>query len=459
MSPFIAGPARRNALGSLVINGSLRVSRLVAIVVSAAVLSPASFAALAVAFALTDLVRGALQAFDIDGVRRVARGESAAHVTRACLSGKALAAPAGLLMVAPIGALLDTPGAPALIAILGVGVLAGTASATFLVERQSTLTLHLTSARVALASMGTVVLALLALWSVGTPASVAVALTIGDGLLLLLTRPTLVGGLSARLGLAQCLRAGPLVVIQLAHFGQFRVGTIALAALGSAVAVGEYTVASRLMEGLIILAMALSSSSLPLMGLAHARAARDGLTRVFEGTYALGTKAIAPLVAVLVLAAPAWTGILFPRYPEAGPPAAVIGLAVTIFFASSQTTVLLNAAQHDRTATLAALAGLGVSIIGSFLLAPFGTMGVAWARVAGELTRLSVEAFGIVRDLGVRPGALAAPWVAISPVLIGAAIAVAVDWQPPLLWGAAAVVGLGMAPLWPAIRKLISRSA
>jgi hypothetical protein len=85
-------------------------------------------------------------------------------------------------------------------------------------------------------------------------------------------------------------------------------------------------------------------------------------------------------------------------------------------------------------------------------------MGVAWARVAGELTRLGVEAFGIVKDLGVRPSALAAPWVAVAPVLTGAAIAVAVDWQPPFLWGAAAVVGLGMAPLWPAIRQVLKRS-
>ena len=54
------GPARQNALGSLLIQGSQRLSRFVVIIAAAALLTPASFAAAVLALALTDLIRGAL---------------------------------------------------------------------------------------------------------------------------------------------------------------------------------------------------------------------------------------------------------------------------------------------------------------------------------------------------------------------------------------------------------------
>jgi O-antigen/teichoic acid export membrane protein len=288
--------------------------------------------------------------------------------------------------------------------------------------------------------------------------TLALTLTMGDGVLLWLTGRTGVWRLSGRLGVAELTRSTRLLVIQLAHFAQFRIGTIVLAALGSTVAVGEYTIASRLTEGLIVLAMALSSSSLPLMGAAHAYNERANLTRVFERSYGVGTRMVAPLVAGLVLAAPVWVEGLFPRYPDAGPPAAVVGLAVAIFFASSQTTVLLNATHRDRTASRSAFAGLAVSVLASFLLGPFGAIGVAWARVAGELTRFAVEAAASVRDVGVRIQALAMPWIAVSPVLTGAAIAVATGWQRPFLWAAIAIVVLGSLPLVAAIRAAAERS-
>ena len=114
--------------------------------------------------------------------------------------------------------------------------------------------------------------------------------------------------------------------MQLAYIGQFRVGTIVLAAVGSAVAVAEYAIASRVAESLIILAAALTASSLPMIGAAHARNERLGLTSIFERSYSVGIRIIAPSVAVLVLAAPLWIGILFPHYPDVGTSTGIVGL-------------------------------------------------------------------------------------------------------------------------------------
>jgi O-antigen/teichoic acid export membrane protein len=242
--------------------------------------------------------------------------------------------------------------------------------------------------------------------------------------------------------------------MQFAYISHFRVGTIVLGAVGTDVAVGEYAIASRVAEGLIILAAALTASSLPMIGAAHARNERLGLASIFERSYSVGIRIIAPAVAVIVLAAPLWIGILFPLYPDVGTPVGIAGVAIILYFASSQTTALLNATHHDRPASWSAVAGLAASILGSITLFPLGAVGAAWARVAGEFVRLCVEATTAVRALEIRPAQLLRPWLAVSPILVGFAIGVAGEWQSPYIWIAVLAVAGGATHLLTAFRDV-----
>lgn len=448
MQSLVDGPARQNAFGSLLIQGSQRLSRLVAIIVTAAWLTPASFAALAVALALTDLVRGTLMAFDVGAVRSLSGGRDVRAVIQASLDAKTLVGLVGLVLAIVVAVVISAADAVWLIAVLGVGTMANSFGASFLVERQARLALHSATSRVVAASGAGLALAMILFWFVPNPVGVAAGLTIGDVLLLALVsgghgwRPP-----AWRIALAEAREHGRLMVIQLAHIGQFRVGTVILTALGSTIAVAEYTIASRMTEGLILVAAALTSSSLPLMGAAHTQDDRAGLSSVFVRSYDAGLRVVAPLVAGLVLTAPIWITILFPLYPSVGAPSAIVGLAVMIFLASSQTTALLNAAHRDRAASWSAVGGLSASALASIALVSWGAVGVALGRVIGELVRLLAESAVGVRQLGIRPAGLARPWSVVAPLLGAAAAAVIWRWQPPYVWVAALVMLAGTVPL------------
>ena len=448
------GPARQNAVGSLLIQGSMRLSRFAVVIAAAALLSPSSFAAAALAIALTDLIRGGLQAFDVDAVRLLSRGDNASGVVQASLDAKALSGIAGLGLVAAIAAFVYDPATAWLVAVSGLGVLAASFGTSFLVKQQAALDLRSMSARVAAASAVGAVVGVLLAWLTRGAAGVVVGAAIGDGLLLAFVcgthrwkRPDF------RAAVTQVRESRRLLFMQFAYISQFRVGTIVLAAVGSDVAVGEYAIASRVAEGLIILAAALTASSLPMIGAAHARNERLGLVSIFERSYSVGIRIIAPAVAAIVVAAPLWIGILFPLYPDVGTSVAIAGFAVIIYFASSQTTALLNATHHDRPASWSAVAALLASTLGSLALFPLGAVGVAWARVAGEIVRLCVEATAAVRVLGIRPAELVRPWLTVSPILVGFAVAVAGDWQPPYVWVAVLVVLAGTTHLLTAFRE------
>ena len=179
--------------------------------------------------------------------------------------------------------------------------------------------------------------------------------------------------------------------MQLAYVGQFRVGTVVLGVFGTAVAVGEYTVASRIAEGLVILAAALTASSLPLMGGAFAQddAAR-GATDDGPRHIGLSLLAAAPMVAVLTLTAPLWIAVLFPRYPGAAEVFIPVG---SPSWSSSRTARRRRSSTRPTgpVAALSASVGLAVASSGPCGWWPFGAIGVAVAgwplRSSGSRSR------------------------------------------------------------------------
>jgi O-antigen/teichoic acid export membrane protein len=292
------------------------------------------------------------------------------------------------------------------------------------------------------------------------PLGAAVGLLIGDLVLFCLValRKRFAPDLR-RARLRSVLADSPrLMLQQLGYVGQFRFGTLVLGLVATPLAVSEYSIASRLAEGLIIVSTAITATSYPLMAKAHATGDRDGVVARFVPSYWIAVAVSASLVCLLVLTVPIWLTFLFPKYPGAAVPFALVGLGVTFFFASGQTAALLNTLHRDSAAAGAATLGLGVNVAGTLLLAgSFGAIGVAVARLAGEAARMAMETFVVAR--ADRADAVRAwvAWLAFGPLIFGTAMAVASDWAAPVVL-VSGVVGSVVAAiaayaLWPRPRR------
>lgn len=428
-------PARRNSAGSLVIQGGQRVSRIVTIIASAAFLEPIPFAALAVALALTDIVRSALLAYDVSAVRLLSGVGDAPGVVGTHLGAKVIVGLLGTLVIVGFSALAYGPGTTGLVVVLSLGVIPSGVASLLLVQRQVQFRLASAAALVTACSVIGAVVAIVGLAVSHQAIAVAGGLVSGDVLVFIMLAPGLRVARRVRFGEIRDVigRTWTLLVMQLAYIGQFRIGTIVLGAAGTAVAVGEYTVASRLAEGLIIFAAAVTSSSLPLMGGAFAQNDMTTLRRLMIKSYRLSLLAAAPPVAFLTLSAPVWISLLFPRYPGAAVAFIPVGLTVVVFFANSQTTALLNASHRDRIAAVSASVGMAVAFAGSWWLVMFGAVGVGVARLGAELMRLAIETAAIVRVARYLTRAMGAAWIAIAPLLAVVLAPAVLGWSIPVV--------------------------
>jgi O-antigen/teichoic acid export membrane protein len=427
--------AARNSAGSFVIQGSQRFARIATIVVAAAVLHPLPFAALAVALALTDLVRSALLAYDVSAVRLLSAGEPAGGVLGSHVAIKLVVGIVGTFVVLLFSILVYDAATTTLVAITSAGTIPVGISSLLLARRQADFGLGTVAGRVAVGSALGAVITIAGLLGTGEAAVAAAGLAVGDILILLLLAGGLREAVRPRLELVvRGIRGSTtLLVMQLAYIGQFRIGTVILAAFGSAVAVGEYTVASRIAEGLVILAAALTASSYPMMGGAHARGEIAALERTIRRTYRLSLALAAPIVALLALAAPLWVAVLFPRYPGAAATYIPVGLTVIVYFASSQTSAFLNASHRDRVAAASAMAGLVAAGIGSWWLAGIGAIGVAAARLGGDVLRLAIETGAMTRTARVLTSSMPGAWLGIAPFVAVALMLLVTGWSPPAL--------------------------
>jgi O-antigen/teichoic acid export membrane protein len=435
-------PARRNSSGSLVIQGAQRLARIATIVASAALLDPAPFAAVAVTLALTDLVRAALLAYDVSAVRLMAAGAEPAEVMGTHLGAKVVIGAIGTVAIVAFSAAAYGPSTTTLVLVASVGVLPSGIAATLMVRRQVDFQLESVAVAVLAGSLLGAATAIVGLLISHQPLAVVAGLVLGDVAILAALAPGLriVQRVDVREVRDVMRRTWTLLVMQLAYIGQFRVGTLVLGAAGTAVAVAEYTVASRLAEGLVILAAAITASSLPLMGGAIALHDTSAVRRLMGKSYRLSLLAAALPVALLALSAPAWIGILFPRYQGAAAVFVPVGLTVVIFFASSQTTAFLNASHRDRTAAASASIGLAVAIVGSWWLVALGALGVAVARLGAELVRLAIETAAIARVAAYLTRQMGLAWIAIGPVLVVVVAPALLGWSVPVALAGGAIV-------------------
>ncbi len=437
----LESPARRNSAGSVIIQGSQRLSRLLPIVAAASALDPGPFAALAVALALTDILRAALMALDVSGVRLLARGHGE-DLLATHLLAKLLMGVAGQALVVIVAAIAFGSDAAEIVAFTGVGLIPSSLAGLLLVRRQVDLRLGSATPAVVVASAASTVGAIVGVVFTHDARWFAAGLSVGDLLLLLLLWRDLPGRGWALGPALRLLRAAPpLVIMQIAYIGEFRVGTLVLGVVGSAVAVGEYTVATRIAEGLAIVAAAITATAYPMMATALSRGDRALAGRIFDRTYAIALLGSALMVGGLAVLVRLWLSVLFPRYPGAGLSFAFVGIAVILFFVSSQTSALLNAEHRDRVAAASSQAGLIVTIIGTLVLAPSGAVGVSAARIVGEAARQLLEIVAIARSRSGSVRLAATSWFVAAPVIAIALVAGLDQWHTALT-GIAVLAGV-----------------
>jgi O-antigen/teichoic acid export membrane protein len=424
--------AGRNSAGSLVVQGSQRLARIGTIVVSAAVLDPVAFASLAVALALTDLIRSALLAYDVSAVRMLAAGHPVREVLGSHLASKLIVGLVGTLLVVGFSIVAYEPGTTWLVVIASLGTIPVGVSSLLLARRQVAFQLGSAAPRAAVGSAAGTSLAIVGLLVTRQPEAVSAGLAAGDILVLALLSGGLreAGGTAPREIIRVIRGAVTLLIMQLAYIAQFRVGTVVLGAVGAVVAVGEYTVASRIAEGLVIFAAAVTASSLPLMGGFHSQGDIGGLERTVRRSYRLSLLAAAPVIAILAISGPLWVQLLFPRYPGAAAVYIPVGLTVVVYFASSQTSAFLNASHRDRIAAASAVVGVLAAIAGSWWLVALGAFGVAVARLGGEVLRLAIETAAMARFAQVLTRSMPGAWLAVTPFLLVAIGVLIASWAP-----------------------------
>jgi len=437
---IFGSPASRNSSGSAVIQGSQRLARILPIVVAANVLEPAVFSALAVALALTDLLRGALLALDVSAIRLLAPGTQREELLATHLLAKVIMGTVGVVLVVAVAILAFGMATAEIVVIASVGLVPAGMASLFLVRRQVDLRLGSATPWVVLASVVTAGVAMLAVTVTHDARWFAASLAAGDVVLfVLLFRDLPLHGWSMGPSVRLLQRAPALIAMQIAYIGQFRVGVLVLGVAGTAVAVGEYTVATRVAEGMVIIAAALTATSYPLMAAALGRGDVAHAGRILDRAYAIAVFIATLLVASLSLLAPLWLGIVFPRYTGASPSFALVGAAIVVFFGSSQSTAFLNAAHRDRSATLSSLLGLAAAVASTVLLAPLGAIGVAAARIVGEGVRQVIELGAIVAARPETIVPVAVVWLAAAPVIAVGVIGGLDEWHT--VWTAVAVAG------------------
>lgn len=419
--PPVANPGQsfRNFLGSLSIQASQRLSRLLILVIAGMWLETDGFAVLAIALALADLGRAALLSFDVAAIRELAAGNPSDAVIGPRVIGKCVLGVVIAVVTSAASLVIYGPPAAAAVFVLGIGLVPASLATLWLIPLQVELRLETVAVRVAIASGLAILFGGLGA-ATGSVLGVAVAVSLGDVLMFGIIFVTMRLRLRwTRESALSALRESPaLMAMQLAYIGQFRVGTLVLGVTATAQAVGDFTVAARAAEGVVILSTALIASSFPMMADARSRNARIELTARFSDAYRVSLIVSSIVLAVLTMGAPLWLPIVFPKFPGALAPFAATSIAVILFFANGQTTTLLNAVRADRIAATSAGTGLLLTTILSIPLSiGAGALGAAIARVMGELWRLLIETAWIRRLRLVGPASVLQGWIVAGPVI------------------------------------------
>lgn len=203
----------------------------------------------------------------------------------------------------------------------------------------------------------------------------------------------------------------------------FRLDVFMLEALRGSEAVGQYALAFRVSEALLLVATALSASTFPrlaaLAASAPSPAVEHAFGRLYRGACLVGTG----LALAASLAAPPLLGLVSPAYAEGARLAGVLVWSVAFMFVNIQTADLLIATGRTRVVAGIALGNLSLNAMANFLLIPpLGALGAVLATVLTEGVNFVVQGWYVSRRVGI-------PLPARAALAVGVAAAAGVAWH------------------------------
>jgi O-antigen/teichoic acid export membrane protein len=187
----------------------------------------------------------------------------------------------------------------------------------------------------------------------------------------------------------------------------FKLDVVMLSAMKGAEAVGWYSAAFRLLEGLVYLSAAFVGTMFPVLSRLHATSEEQLRSTTRRALDAVVAFALPAAVALIVLAAPIIHILYGPDYAESVPVLRWIGAALVFVFAGNFLASVLSAVDRQKACLLVTMAGVALNLALNVALIP--RLAELGAAVATTVTQALVAAamFALVQRT-VRPGVDAA---------------------------------------------------
>lgn len=231
----------------------------------------------------------------------------------------------------------------------------------------------------------------------------------------------------------------------------FRIDIVMLSIMGSATAVGNYTVGYKFSDLIGAVPIAVMTPALTLMVAAWPKDLA-AFRRTFRHTFVLLlVTAVGASAGFLVFAGPLITTLYTEKYRVAADAARLLVVGQALHFFTLLAFTTLVAAKRNRLYPIAMLLGVVVNIGLNLALIPsYSYLGSGWATIVTEILVLAALGAGLLRVPGVAP----LPWRAIITTMAAGAVAAGVGWlflgrAPwPVGLGAVAVAYLGLIHLF-----------
>lgn len=182
----------------------------------------------------------------------------------------------------------------------------------------------------------------------------------------------------------------------------FRLDVFMLNAMRGSEAVGQYALAARIAEGMLILALAISASSFPRLASMVGAGETVRLHTTFRKVYGLSLASGAATAVALGLLLPILLPKFLPAYAEAAFLGVVLVWAVAFMFVNVQTSDLAIAMGRStaivRIAAMNLLVNAGLNLL---LIPRYGAMGAVLATVGTEGLNSVVQGLYVRVRLGI----------------------------------------------------------
>jgi O-antigen/teichoic acid export membrane protein len=199
--------------------------------------------------------------------------------------------------------------------------------------------------------------------------------------------------------------AFPFVLTMALGLVYFKVDVLMLSVMKGSEAVGQYSAAFRLMEGLLYLSAAYAAALFPTLSRLKSTSGERLRPAVHRATDAVAAVALPAAVALAMLAGPIIHFLYGAEYAASVPALRWIGAALFFVFVSHFLGSVLGAVDRQGLTARATLVGVVINVsLNLWLIPRMAHVGAAVATLATQAAVTGVLAVLVHRAIGPRPG-------------------------------------------------------